>query len=244
MTRGPGAADAAGVLRRALTVNLLRAGVAGPILFVAVFLVEGATRPGYDAVRHFVSLLSLGDRGWVQIANFVVAGLLFGAFAAGVARAWTSGHGSRWVPRLIAGVGVGLAVSGVFVADPALGYPPGTPDAIPTSASWHGGIHYLGAAVVFLGLPSAGFIAARRFAAGGRSRLATFSRAAALVVLVGWLAPFTIAQAMGDGVRIAGLLQRLAVAAGFSWVVVLAASIIRDLPVPAARNVGLEAVDA
>jgi len=229
---------------RLSTTSLLRAGLVGPVLFVLVFIVDGATRPGYDPVKHFVSLLSLGEGGWLQIANFVVAGTLYGTFAVGVARTWTSGRAALAVPRALALVGVGLVVSGLFVADPALGYPPGTPDVIPTSASWHGGIHYLGAALVFLGIPAAGLAAARRFAAEGRTTLATYSRAMAVLVLVGWLAPFTVAQALGDGVRIAGLLQRMSVLAGFSWVAVLAVAIMRDAPVPAVREFSLDAVDA
>ena len=33
-----------------------------------------------------MSLLSLGDLGWIQITNFVVSGLLLVAFGVGVAR--------------------------------------------------------------------------------------------------------------------------------------------------------------
>ena len=36
----------------------LAAGVLGPVLFVLVFLIEGATRPGYNPWRHFVSSIS------------------------------------------------------------------------------------------------------------------------------------------------------------------------------------------
>jgi hypothetical protein len=56
------------------TRTLLVCGVVGGPLFVAVFLVEGATRAGYDSLRHPFSSLALGDSGWMQIANFVVAG--------------------------------------------------------------------------------------------------------------------------------------------------------------------------
>ena len=51
---------------------LLAGGVIGPVLFVLVFLVEGATRPGYSAWRNFVSQLSLSDQGWEQVANFLI----------------------------------------------------------------------------------------------------------------------------------------------------------------------------
>src|SRR6185437_9410454 len=55
---------------------LRRAGaLAGP-LFVAAFLAEGASRSDYDPLRHPVSALARGPRGWQQRANFAVAGTL------------------------------------------------------------------------------------------------------------------------------------------------------------------------
>ena len=42
--------------------------VAGP-LFVSVFWIEGVRRPDYKPLRHPVSSLSLGPRGWVQAAS-------------------------------------------------------------------------------------------------------------------------------------------------------------------------------
>jgi Protein of unknown function (DUF998) len=48
------------------------AGRIGPLLFVATFTIAGWLRPGYRAREMFVSELSLGSRGWIQIANFIV----------------------------------------------------------------------------------------------------------------------------------------------------------------------------
>jgi hypothetical protein len=70
------------------TRTLLVCGVIGGPLFVAIFLIEGVTRAGYDPLRHLFSSLALGDSGWTQIANFVVAGLLTLVFAAGLRRAF------------------------------------------------------------------------------------------------------------------------------------------------------------
>ena len=56
-----------------------------PVLFVAVFTIEGSLRVGYDPISSYVSELSLGPRGWIQIANFVVFGALVLVFASGVA---------------------------------------------------------------------------------------------------------------------------------------------------------------
>jgi len=58
------------------TEFLLLCGVIGPLLFIVVLLIEGATRPGYSALRNYGSDLELSNRGWEQIANFIVCGLL------------------------------------------------------------------------------------------------------------------------------------------------------------------------
>ena len=82
--------------------RLLRAGlVAGP-LFIVLFLVEPAFHAGYDPMRHPVSSLALGPGGWVQVLNFVVAGLLCLAFAAGLRRALRPGPGAAAAPLLLA----------------------------------------------------------------------------------------------------------------------------------------------
>src|SRR5262245_19979914 len=61
--------------RPALLAVSLIIGVVGPLLFIVVFLLEGATRSGYDPVRYPVSSLSIGTRGWIQAANFLMVGL-------------------------------------------------------------------------------------------------------------------------------------------------------------------------
>ena len=73
--------------RIVMTKALLACGaIVGP-LFVVGFLFIGATRANYDPLRHPVSSLALGDYGWVQSANFVVAGLLTLALSVGLRRA-------------------------------------------------------------------------------------------------------------------------------------------------------------
>lgn len=210
---------------------LLLGGVVGPIAFVGLALAQGAVRPGYDPNRQFVSLLSLGEGGWLQIANFVVCGLLLAAFAIGLHRAWSAGPGSRWVPRLVFVVGIALIVSGMFVTDPAQGYPAGAPAGLPTSVSWHAGLHYLGALVVFVGLPASMVIAARREPVATRGWSA-YSLAAGAVMIGGWLATFVLAGPDGTLAN-AGLVQRIAVIAGFQWLVAVALIELRRSTEPA-----------
>jgi hypothetical membrane protein len=201
---------------------LLKCGVAGPVLFVAAFLVVGATRPGYDAMRTFISQLSLGDDGWTQIANFVVCGLLITAFAFGLRRRMTAGRGATWGPRLIGIVGIGLVIAGVFVTDPALGYPPGGPAGLTESSSAHGSIHLLGALLVFAGLPAAAIVFYRRFGTvPARGGMRMYSLATAILMLAFFIAANVAAAT--EGLRgVAGLLQRASVVTGWAWITVLA----------------------
>lgn len=212
--------------QRASTRWLLAGGVVGPGLLVVLFLIEGAIRPDYDPKRVFVSQLSLGDQGWLQIANFVVSGLLIVAFAFGLRRVVSSGRASRWGPILVGLVGLGLVVSGVFVTDPALGYPPGTPPGLTQNPSWHGSLHLLGALFVFGGLPIASFAFARRFQAQADRRWGRYSVATG----IGMLAVFVAANLGASGAAglgdIAGALQRVAIVIGFAWIAALAARLV------------------
>ena len=135
------------------TRMLLTGGVVGPVLFLAVFTVLGAIRPGYDPMRMFVSLLMLSDGGWVQVASFLMSGLLILGAAIGLRRVLTPGPGCRLAPIGVGLAGVGLIVAGIFPTDPVQGYPPGTPLGLPLTASWHAVLHVLGALLFFGGLP-------------------------------------------------------------------------------------------
>ena len=50
----------------------LTVGVAGAVLFTTTYLIEGATRPGYNGWQQAISALSLGPGGWLQQADFIV----------------------------------------------------------------------------------------------------------------------------------------------------------------------------
>jgi Protein of unknown function (DUF998) len=151
--------------------NLLNAGIVAGPFFVVVTLLQAFTREGFDMVRHPASLLSLGDSGWIQIANFVLTGFLFIALAIGLRRVLTSGIGSRWMSRLFIIVGVAMIGGGVFLADPSLGFPPGAPEGVPKEMSWHAAVHGFAPIFGFLALIAALFIFARRFGSQGQRTL-------------------------------------------------------------------------
>jgi hypothetical protein len=167
--------------------NLLRCGlVAGP-LFIAASLTQAYTRQGFDLGRHPISLLSLGAPGWVQIANFVVCGILYMLGAAGLRQALRQSRRGTWAPLLIGVTGVGLIIAGVFTADPGAGFPPGAPAGAPTM-SWHGLLHELGFLLTFAAAIGASIVLARGYAAQRRRgwMIAALLTPAAALLVAGW----------------------------------------------------------
>lgn len=197
--------------------------VAGP-LFIAVGLLQAFTREGFDLRRHPISLLSNGDLGWIQITSFIVNGLLFLALAVGMRQALHPGRGGTWGPLLVGLVGVGMIAAGFFVADPADGFPPGTPLGRPATLSWHGTLHFVAAGVAFLSLIAACFVVARRSAALGQRGWAQYSVATGVVFLATWLAVFVWPD--NDAVNVA---FAVGVLHGLAWLSLTAARLRTDL---------------
>ena len=168
-----------------VTKSLLGYGaIAGPI-YVIVSLAQAFTREGFAVSRHAWSLLANGEHGWIQIANLIGCGLMLIAFAVGLRRALNPGAGATWAPRLIAVYGLSLVSAGVFRADPALGFPVGTPQG-PTAVSWHGTVHFLAGAIGFTALAIACLVLAHRYATERRHGWAWFSRITGALFLVGF----------------------------------------------------------
>jgi hypothetical protein len=219
--------------RQVWTRRLLRCGVAAGPLFVAVFLLEGAVRDGYRPLRHPVSSLALGPRGWVQVGNFAVAGTLFLAGAAGLARAGDRTVSSRAAPALIGAAGAGLIGAAVFATDPVSGYPPGTPDAL-TQPSRTGTAHNLAAVPVFVGLPAAALVSGWRSWRDGRHRFGLYSAGTAVIMA---MAMALAGAGFGQSpqlVKIGGLFQRASIVTGFTWLTALFAQALRRTPTTAA----------
>ncbi|WP_020519894.1 DUF998 domain-containing protein [Catelliglobosispora koreensis] len=176
------------------TKNLLTAGVIAGPLFVITVLIQELTREGFDPKKHPLSLLSLGDLGWLQITNFVLCGVLAFASAFGMRRVLSPGRAGTWGPILIGVYGIGLIWGGVFVADPAFGYPIGTPDSAPAELSWHGILHGIAPAAASLALMAACVVFARRFAAEGKRGWVIYSIAVLVAEVVLTSASFALAD--------------------------------------------------
>jgi hypothetical protein len=210
---------------------LLWAGIAGPILFVLVFTVDGALTPGYSAMREVVSFLELGSTGWIQRLNFMLTGLFFILFAFGFFQ-WTrprSALGWRSVTTiLIALSGVGLILAGLFLPDA-----PGS-----AQVSVHGVLHTISFSVVFLALGLACLFVGGRFIRTADWRIhGWYSLLTGLFPIIAALgnlyssfvasnAPNTPFTATSSQLAIGGLINRILILVAFAWYVILASHIL------------------
>jgi hypothetical protein len=208
------------------TRALLLCGVVAGPLYVAAGLGQALTRDGFDIRRHALSLLSNGHLGWIQISNFVITGLLVIICAAGLRKAFglesaglsgSASPGRTWGPLLLSAYGLGLIAAGIFVADPALGFPPGTPQGPPRTISTHGLMHFVSGGVGFLGLIASCLVFARRFAALKNPAWAVYSAATGLLFFAAF---FAIAS--GSGKVWINIAFCFAVVLAWAWITAVA----------------------
>ncbi len=188
-------------------ILLLCGAIAGP-LFILTVLIQDYTRPGFDPRLQALSLLSLGDWGWVQIVNFVLAGVLNLLYAGGLWRRLHPGRAGTWGPLLIGAYGLGLIAVGVFRTDPANGFPPGA--IASTGPSWHGAIHALGGLFVFLVLAAAIAVFARLFLARKERWWAFYCLASAVLLLLFFFGGINSAVLMARFLRLGTLVGWMA----------------------------------
>jgi hypothetical membrane protein len=195
---------------RDLTRTLLACGAAAGPLYIVTGALQVLTRDGFDMRRHALSHLSNGDLGWVQVANFVVAGILVLAGAVGLRRRLRPGRGSTWGPILLAAYGIGLLGAGVFVADPAPDFPPG-PAAGAAGMSTSGLLHFVFGALGFYGVIGASFVLARRYAVLGQRGWSVYSAFTGIAFLV-------IFSGVASGSTAAAMLLALYAIVAWTWV--------------------------
>ncbi|NDL59591.1 DUF998 domain-containing protein [Phytoactinopolyspora mesophila] len=183
-------------------------GAIGSTLFVLVFLADGWTRPGYSPVRHPVSALALGPRGWIQTSNFLVCGAAITIGALGV----TFAGQSYLLGPMLAVFGLGLVASGVFPMDPMRGYPPGTPDGDPAAHTSRHKLHDYAGMVVFLALPAAAAIGAFVMPGVTWKSISAFM---AIGLMIGF---GTFGTAWENDSPKVGLFQRAVIIPGWFWV--------------------------
>jgi hypothetical protein len=193
------------------TRALLTGGVIAGPLYVAVWLVQAFTREGFDITRHPASLLANGGPGWIQTANFVVGGLLSIGAAVGLRRTLT-GRGRTWAPRLLGAYGVGLLLAAIFPADPAAGFPVGTP-ADYAEISTRGMGHFVAGSIGFSGLIAACLVMAAHYRSTGRTAFSRYSAATGIL----FFAAFAGLSA-GAGSRPTIVAFDIAVVLAWAWI--------------------------
>lgn len=211
----------------AITRSLLGWGVVAGPFYLVVGLVLALTRPGFDLSRHALSLLMLGELGWLQRANLILAGLMTLAAAVGMLRAIRSGRGVA-VGVLTATYGVALILSAVFPPDPMAGFPAGSPEG---TVSVSGILHMLFGAVGFAAAAAAAFTYA------GWSRRVGSPRRSVLGVVLGFmiLAGFFGGAALSTSAIGVALLW-IAVVAVWTWLAVASAHVYAWSPHPLAGS--------
>lgn len=194
---------------------LVLAGIAAGVGFVLVSTVETFTRPGFDLKRHAISMLSLGDSGWVMIATFIGSGVLTILCAIGLRYAGAGGNVELWGPLLIGVYGTGLILAGIFPAPAGLGFPPGTPADLQPVMDTGAKLHSVGFMLAFGSLIVACFIFATGF---WQAELPGW---AAMSVVAGIAMPALIAAGVGG--RIApGIAFYIAAVLAWLWLAALA----------------------
>ena len=199
--------------------------VAGP-LYALVALVQALVRPGFDIFHDDVSLLSNGALGWIQIANFILTGILVIMFAVGLRTALSGGRGRIWVPVLMTIYGIGLIGAGVLVADPMNGFPIGSSQ--PAGMTMNGMMHAVSGGLGFIGFISCCFVIAGRFREIGKRGGSIFS----LVTGVSFLAAF-VGIASGTSSATAVVAFWCALILSWVWIASLAVTV---LHMPKART--------
>lgn len=205
------------------TVRLLTCGAIAGVLFVGASFIQAITRQGFDLARQPLSLLLLGDLGWIQLINFEAVGLLAIAYAVGVRRRLVGGRAGTWGPILIGAWGAGLIIAGVFGPDPSMGFPPGAPPGNPPTMSTHSMVHGLAFFVSLASLVAGCLVFARRFVGLGQRGWASYCVATAIaapafVVLSGIMMP-----GGRGGIALFGLAIVMS-----AWMVLIAAHLLAD----------------
>src|SRR5918993_43429 len=215
-SRPPAGDDA--LERRSVVAALAVAGIAGPVMFAGVALVQSLLRLEHSLVVDPISALAAGPSGWVQDVNFLVFGFLMIAYAIGL---HLGVRPTRWAIVGLAFLvlsGVGLVWAGVF------------PSTDATGARWDDRVlHIVTFPMTFLGAGIGLIVMSRRMAGDPRWRLSpTYALATGLAVLLLLLVGAGLVRPPGAPLHPWwGLFQWILLAVWFPYTVVLALRLLR-----------------
>jgi hypothetical protein len=184
----------------AVTRSMLGWGVVAGPFYLIFGLILALTRPGFDLSRDALSLLLIGELGWLQWLNLVLSGLMTIVAAVGLLR--TPGW-SRTAAALVGLYGLCLVLSAIFPPDATERFPPGAGGGEFTTP---GLLHFAFGGLGFVSVGVAAIIAGSWFNKRG-TRGALWSRIAGSVIIVAFFA--------------GGALSQLPVGVGLIWITVL-----------------------
>jgi len=201
-----------GLERRQVIAALAVAGIAGPLTFLLVVLVQSLLHPDYSQVALPISALAAWPGGWVQNVNFIVFGLLMIAYAIGLHLGVRPSRVGVIGPALLMLSGVGLIVAGLFPWRDIDG------DFIVPAG------HLLGALLSFLGAGTGFIVVSRRMAADPRWRsVATYALASGIAIAILFVATFALVIPPEAPLHSwGGLVQRVTIVVWFACTVILA----------------------
>jgi hypothetical membrane protein len=153
------------------------AGILGPVLFTAGFLLQEAFRQDeYSPLAEPVSALEAGPHGWIQQLNFVFFGVLTIIFAVGLHHGVRSTRSGHLGPALLGVSGVGCLLAAAF---------PLREDA--AGVTYDPGGHLVAGMVFFLTSAVGLIVLSRRLRQDDRWRgLPRYAAAAGALALVGF----------------------------------------------------------
>ena len=145
-------------------------------------------------MRQPISDLQLQPYGWIQSANYIIAGVFIIAFAAGLRKELASGFGAVMIPLFHVFTGVGVILLGIFI---------------------NGQVQLYIGAFTFLSILSGFILLSRRFA--GDPHWKGWGRATILTTLFMILLAGLFINGMIHHRPFAGILERLAVVTRLVW---------------------------
>jgi Protein of unknown function (DUF998) len=200
------------------------AGVIAPLLFVAIFTLEGCLRIGYKPLGMYVSELALGPRGWIQNINFIVFGFLFFVFTRCIAAVFQNGKASRWGIILLTIIAICYLGFGFLVMDPLA-----TPH---NEITFHGLLHFLMGEIVLVLMPVSCFVFLQRFRGDANWRFLQWWTlvlgiiiAIASILLIAAMNIPDVQKLLHDWL---GLIQRASIVPFMLWLFIFALGILRQ----------------
>lgn len=143
---------------------LLLCGIIGSAMFAIVNFTLSALNPDYDIASQPMGDLESGAHGWIQSANFIVAGIFLCAYAWGLRKELVTGIGAVSIPVLQLILGLAMVFLGVFVVD---------------------GLHSIVIYLLFISIMISFFIFSRRFNADKRwTHWAVYTNITAIILLI------------------------------------------------------------